>query len=125
LENYSYYESADYVDHLKSLKKGILENQEIGTIKLSKKSEGYLFKLGEKIALSNELLINKKIHLNVYIINSSVPFHFSLPEGNIFFSIGLLKKYIKYESLLANILTYELIKSSRNIYNKSIVVPTG
>lgn len=117
--------SADYVDHLQSLKYPYLNSKDISTVKFNYKQKVYLKNTVNKIIKNNELFFKVAREPNVFVINDNTPFHFSLPGLNIFISSGLLKKYIKSEKTLYCLLAYELIISEKNIYKKRMIVPTG
>ena len=125
LSGYNQFENQDYVDHLKSLKHPYLKSTSINQIKLNYRRQKYLQKSLEKIVKNNELFFRKELNANVYVIDDSTPFHFSLPGQNIFISSGLIKKYVKSEKILYCLLAYELIISEKNIYKKRMIIPTG
>jgi hypothetical protein len=123
---FSKYVENDYIDQLVAYEKFYLNSPDIKTVNFLNSERDFLLKkiLG-KIIRKNELFFKKKIKPNVYIINHKKAFHFSLPNRTIFLSLGLVKKYIKNESILASVLCYEIVRSEKNIYNKNIIVPTG
>ena len=119
------YVKSDYVDHLKSQKNSYLNSNKVNVIGLRKSSKSYLEKVALEIQIQNELFFDQDEKVNFSIIKNEIPFHFSLPGKNIFISSGLINKYIKSEKLLYCLITYELIRSEKNIYKKQTVVPTG
>lgn len=123
--NYHYLSSSDYVDHLSGLDKAVSVSLDKSMVKLSALNETYLNKLTQKILVNNELLLDKESNISVKIIKSKTPFVFSLPGGKLYISSSLLNKYVRYESLLAAILSIEIIKSERNYYRRNLVVPLG
>lgn len=127
LENYEYNSAKDYLDHLDNLGKMYRSTSDIQTIHLSKESTHYLDDLLYQLVINNETFLNKseKETPRIFIIRSASPFHFSTPDMGIYLSTGLLKKYIKNEALLATVLGFELIRSSKNIYTKSMIIPVG
>ncbi|TDJ04637.1 MAG: hypothetical protein E2O68_07840 [Deltaproteobacteria bacterium] len=125
LSSYSAKEKNDYIDQLASLAGVYVKSPEVYLIKLSKGSKRYLKKIYKRIRDSNELLFTSRPGAKFFIIKSRIPFHFSLPKGNFFFSSALVKKFLDTEELLVSVLAFEMIKSNRNIYPKNIVVPTG
>lgn len=125
LGQYEKYDDKDYTDHLESLKFPYLASVGGKQIKLDRQRQAYLKGALEKIVKNNELFFTKDFETNIYIIDDSTPFHFSLPGKNIFISSGLIKKYIKNEKILYCLLAYELIISEKNIYRKRIIIPTG
>ena len=125
LEGYNHYENSDYIDHLNSLKVPYLESTEIKRMNLKSSSEKFLAEIASKILKKNELFFVSQVNPEFYIIENDAPFHFSLPGMKIFISSGLIKKYIKSEKLLYCLITFELIRSEKNIYKKNIIIPTG
>ncbi len=124
--SYRYTDQNDYINNLRGFEPSFLKYVENERVQLSDSENRYLLELSARVINNNELLLNfdaKKIKF--HIINSKVPYHFSLPGGVIFFSTNLIGKYIKYEGILISIITYELIKSIKNIYMKNIIVPVG
>jgi hypothetical protein len=115
----------DYKEHLESLKHDYLKTKGIKKISLSRKSRKYLSSVVAEIQKNNELFFTKKSKVNFSIIKNESPFHFSLPEKNIFISTGLLNKYIKSEKLLYCLIIHELIRSEKSVYRKQILIPTG
>ena len=105
--------SEDYVEHLKFQGKTYLKSPETKLYKLSKKSNAYFQSIYNKIVENNELILHQKDNLEVKIIQSEVPFYFSLPGAKFFFSRGLLKNYIKNEGVLVACFYYEILKSLR------------
>jgi hypothetical protein len=125
LKNYSEYEQNDYIDHMSAFKTPYLKSREIKKINLKKNDVKYLEEIANRIIKKNELFFKTSTIPKFYIVDSETPFHFSLPGMNIFMSSGLIKKYIKSEKLLYCLITYELIRTEKNIYRKNIIVPTG
>lgn len=124
-KSYSEMKLDDYVDHLASFKRSYLSSQEVEQVFISYNDKKYLESLVDNLYKKNELFFADRSKVKFYIIKDSRPFHFSLPDKSIFISSGLLKKYIKSEKLLYCLLTYELIRSEKNIYKKIQIVPTG
>lgn len=114
----------DYSDHLAALTKSLIKNPQIKTIRLSKKNKTYLKEIFRRIQANNELLLPKG-DPSFYIINDKTPYIFSLPNYQFFISKGLIKKYFKNESLLISALTFQVVKSGREIYPKAMVFPVG
>lgn len=114
----------DYSNHLMNLEKSLRNNPKIGYKKVSSRGKRYLREIFLRIQANNELLISKGIP-NFIFINDRTPYIFSLPGFKIFISTGLLRRYLKNESLLISALVYHFIKSSRNLYPKKLVIPTG
>ena len=125
LSSYRELDQADFVDHLASFESVYIEEYANKLQRLSSYNEVYLAGLVTKITESNELFFKKKIKPKFYIVSSKTPYHFSLPGNIFFFSSSLIEKYIKNESILICLITYELIRSEKNIYKKSIIIPTG
>ena len=124
LSDYNEFGDVDYVDHLKSFEEIYKERNKKNLVRLNYSSKKYLDSLTENITINNELFFKQDIKASYYIIKSKTPFHFSLPGRKIFFSSSLIKKYIKNEAMLYCVLVYELIRSEKNIYNRTIIIPT-
>jgi hypothetical protein len=118
-------QGSDYEDHLASLKKAFLSTKGIKAINLDSSSERYLAKLLNDIILNNEIFFNKVKNASITILDNEAPLHFSLPKGEIFLSKGLISKYVKHESVLAGILSFELIKSEKMLYPIQTAIPLG
>lgn len=123
--NYSIVDKKDYSDHFQNYANFYLNSEKTQKINLSKNSQEYLVSTAKEILNKNELFFKNKDNLEFYIINNSSPFHFSFPGKKIFFSTGLIQKYIKSEKLLYCLLAYELIRSEKKIYHKTLIIPTG
>ncbi len=123
---YNYYSAKDYVDQLSELKKFYLMNKNIFFINISKPAGDYLGNMANSIISKNELFFEQsEKNTKFAIVKNPVPFHFSFPGRHIFLSTGLINKYIKHEGILASIISYELVKSEKLVYNKNIIIPTG
>lgn len=92
---------------------------------LSGGSQFYLKKIVRSIANSNELFFDKKINIDFKVVKDKRPFHFSIPPNKIFFSSGLLLKYIESESFLTVIISYELARLEKKFYKKITPIPVG
>ena len=125
LSGYNEFSQLDYVEHLKSYEDIYRDNEQKNIVKLKPVYENYLSSLIKNISQNNELFYVQEVPSTFYIVKSKIPFHFSLPGRKFFFSSTLLDKYIKNETILYCVLTYELIRSEKLIYNKRIIVPTG
>jgi len=117
----------DYRDHLASLSKSLMANPEIKKVKINSKVHEYLEEIFNRVVSNNELLlkVDDDFKPKFFIIRNEMPFIFSLPKNQFFISKGLINKYFKNESLLVGALTFEIIKSKREIYYKSQIIPTG
>ena len=125
LKSYRDYSSQDYIQHLGFLGERYLKTPNIKIYKLSGRSKKYLSKIYKKIIENNELIFKQKERPKIYIIRDEVPFYFSLPGANFFFSLGLIKSYMKNEGVLIACFAFEILKSLRNIYPKKILYPKG
>jgi hypothetical protein len=117
--------ASDYSDHLASLKGHFLTTPGIKTVKLNKVASSYIQGVTQKIIQMNEIFFKNLKKGNITIVDSEAPLHFSLPQGEIFLSKGLISKYVKHESMLVSILAYELVRSENLLYPKLTVVPVG
>ena len=118
-------DNGDYADHLASMWTGYVNSSHIGFIKLEKRGVRYLERLYNKIVANKSLTLENNIRPRFHIVDDKRTFMFSLPGGSFFFSAGLFAKYFRNEEALVSALVYEVIKSSRKIYKKRVVVPTG
>lgn len=125
LSDYKMYDQQDYVDHLMSFKTQIFQTNKVQKISLSQETNRYLTNLVKDIDSHNEIFLKSQKQPEYFVIKSAVPFHFSLPGRIIYFSSGLINKYIKNESILASIICYELVRSEKLLYNKIILIPKG
>ena len=118
-------QTSDYEDHLASLKKPFLVSEGVKGFNLDPATSRYLTRLANDIILNNEIFFKKIKSAHLTILVNEAPLHFSLPKGEIFLSTGLVSKYIKHESILAGILSFELIKSEKMLYPRQTVAPIG
>jgi len=115
----------DYSDQLKSLKSVFLKTYKADIRTPSRRVKKYLKKVTQKIKDNNETFLPNYKDAEFYFIKNSSPFIFSLPGYKIFISTGLMKEYIKNESIFLGALTYEIVKSGREIYRKKEAIPKG
>ncbi len=115
----------DYSDEMASLKKPFLSNPGVKLYNLDEKSMKYLTSLSNEIIFTNETFFTNLKTAKIFILDIESPLYFSLPEGQLFLSKGLITKYIKHESILASVLSYELVRSEKLIYPKQIIIPIG
>lgn len=115
----------DYKDHLASLKTPFLATPGAKTLSQGHVTKRYLDSLVSEIISTNEIFFKELKTANVTILDSESPLHFSLPKGELFLSRGLISKYIKHESMLVSILSFELVRSERLIYPKQTIIPVG
>lgn len=116
--------ATDFADHLASLKLPFLSTPGVGTLK-NQAGKKYLDLLTSEIISRNEIFFKSLKKANVTILETMSPLHFSLPKGEVFISSGLISKYIKHESMLVSILSYELVRSENLLYPKKILIPLG
>lgn len=120
-----YHTRTDFSDHWELLGEDFREGQRESIVSLSGPSKKYLRDLIKKIKLGGGPLLEDFKERDVVVVSDYRPFHFSVPNGRIFLSLGLLKKYVEYEGLLASILAIEMIRGHKKIFVKNIMVPTG
>jgi hypothetical protein len=125
LEGYHYYETADFIDHLAGLGKAYLDTPGITEVSLGVTEKRYLTSLVSNLAKHNELFFPDPAPPTFHIIKMPAPFCFSLPGGQFFFSLGILQKYVRTEGILESIIAFEMIRSYRNIYRRTVTVPLG
>lgn len=117
----------DFLDHFNSLAESFINNSDVKVVKLQGKVEEYLNKIIRNLTKSNDLFFKKTINNKneFYIVKDKRPFHFSTPDGKIFLSDGLIKKYIEHESNLVCVLAFEIIKIEKNLFPRKITIPKG
>ncbi len=115
----------DYADHLASLKGAFLSTPGMRAYEMSRTSTAYLNNKVAEIIGNNENFFKDLKEGHVTVLDIESPLHFSLPKGVIFLSKGLLAKYMKHESMLVSVLSYELVRSEKLLYPKETLVPTG
>tara|TARA_Y100000782_G_C10189690_1_gene270108 strand:- start:5957 stop:6685 length:729 start_codon:yes stop_codon:yes gene_type:complete len=125
LSSYRPLNSEDFVDHLQAFEEFYLNSKNAQVYNLYRKEEKFLEGIARDITKNNELFFTSTNRPTFKIIKHPAPFHFSLPGLKIFISSGLISKYIKSEKLLYSVIAYELIRSEKRIYRKSLIVPTG
>lgn len=112
--------------HLQFLGNDYLANaQNKRLIKLSKSAQNFLHGMHQRIVINNELLFPTYESPKFHLIDDSIPFHFSLPGGDYFFSSGLIKKYLANEDLLAAVMSIEILRCEKLLYESRTVVPAG
>ena len=115
----------DYIDHLASAGASYLSYEETKEIRLNSDSIRFLEAIYERIVNNNELLLLQNAKPAFHIIASKLPFIFSLPKAQFFVSNGLIEKYLKSEELFVAAMAAEIIKSSRYLYEKKMILPLG
>lgn len=115
----------DYVDQMASAGKDYLTYEGTHEIKLKNGSKEYLEKIYTRITSNNEALLPKVAKPTFHIVYNKTPFIFSLPKAQFFISSALIEKHLKSEELFIAALSAEIIKSSRNIYEKKLMIPLG
>ncbi len=118
------HDNRSVLNHLAFLSNFYLDTYSSSRIPLSSKGRAYIQSIYQKIAKNNELLLPVDKKVKFYFIEEATPLVFSLPDGHIFMSSGLLK-YLSYENLFVSVLTFEYIKSFRGIYKKWEIIPFG
>ena len=120
-----YRKKQDFFDHTVLLAQDFKKNHQKKMIFLSSSSREYIRNLSGKIKSGNDFLFSGFNNEKIFIIHDNKSFHFSFPNGHIFLSTGLLRKYIQHEGLLASVLIIEMIRSHKRIFSKKILIPTG
>jgi len=115
---------ADFSDHLASLSQAFLSTPNVKVV-INRTSDGYLKNLTAEIIAKNEIFFKNLREAKVTILDYAAPIHFSLPKGDIYLSSGLISKYIKHESMLVSILSYEMVRSENLLYPKQLIIPIG
>ena len=108
-----------------SLKSPFINSPGIRIYGLNETTQKYIENLISDIISNNEIFFKKLKNGRVTIIDTESPLHFSLPKGEIFLSRGLITKYLKNESMLVCVLSYELVRSEKMLYPRQTLVPVG
>ncbi len=124
-QGWSMFEQNDYSNQLSSFERTYIETMADSRLQLSLKPREYIENLALSIIQNNEIFFQDIYQPRIHIVKHAVPFHFSLPGRIIFLSTSLLNKYVKHEAILASIISYELIRSDKKLYNKNVIIPTG
>lgn len=123
--NYREMSGQDFEDHLASLKTPFLNSPETKIYRLDEPTKKYVESLIADIIANNEIFFKKLKKGTVTVLDTESPLHFSLPKGEIFLSRGLITKYLKNESMLVCVLSYELVRSEKLLYPKQTIIPVG
>lgn len=113
------------MDHLAALKEPFIVTPGIKIMNQGQSTKKYLQTLVNEIIANNEIFFKELKTANVTILETESPLHFSLPKGELFISRGLISKYIKHESMLVGIFSFELVRSEKLLYPKQTLVPLG
>lgn len=125
VRGYAEYEASDYIRHLAAFEGTFLRSRVDRELRLQGRAKEYLDSLAATILQNNELFFEGNEKPRIHVVRDEIPYHFSLPGKVIFVSTALVNKYVKHESILASIICYELIRSEKNLYNRSLIVPVG
>jgi len=125
LRGFQKHTTKDYVQHLDHVGMQYIQTPNIKIFELSKKNQKYFEKIFKKIVENNELILEQKHRPKIYIVKNQVPFNFSLPGAKFFFSLGLIKNYMKNEGVLIASFAFEILKSVRKLYPKRMYFPKG
>ena len=119
------YQTKDYRTHMIHLGEFYRSYSKDQISLLPRKHLKYFKKIYLKIVENNEVLLKRKKDPKIFVVKNTIPFYFSLPDNTYYLSAGLIDKYIKTEELLFGLYAFEIIKSQKDIYKKSIIIPTG
>jgi hypothetical protein len=122
--SYTGMSDSDYADHLASLKQAFISTPSVRVLN-NQSAIKYLESVGGEIVSKNEIFFKNIKKISVTILVHDSPLHFSLPKGEMFLSTGLISKYIKHESMLVSIISYELVRSEKLLYAKQVYIPVG
>jgi hypothetical protein len=115
----------DYEDHMAGLKGPFLNSPGVKIYRLNDVTQKYIEGLVSDIIANNEIFFKKLKTGKITILDTESPLHFSLPKGEIFLSRGLITKYMKTESMLVCVLSFELVRSEKLLYPRQTIVPIG
>ncbi len=125
LKDWRPYTSRDYRHQLTSHENSFLASEGVKEVPLVRDEGVFLQNLALTILQNNELFFRDTARPRFHLVASPVPFHFSLPGRIIFLSTALVNRHVKHEAVLASIVSYELVRSERALYPRSIVIPLG
>ena len=115
--------------HLIHLGEDFIKSKNTRFIRPSQKGRRYLKGVVKQILRSNPSLYPKEevegVEIKFYFIKNDTPFYFSLPGGSYFYSTGIIKKYLKSESLLQALIALQTFRIFKKIYTKGTLVPKG
>lgn len=118
--------NADYIDQINFQGEIYLQQNRKRILSLSKRTRAYFSNLVLKIKSANEkYFLEGEQKYTLYVLKDERPYYFALPNGKIVFSLGIIKKYIDNESVLAMLVTKLIYISSKNLYLKKISIPKG
>ncbi len=112
----------DQIDHFSEL---FRSSGEFEVINLEGRGFEYLNSVYQNLVMNNEILITSPQRPRFFIVSSKIPFHFSVPRGDYFFSTGLIDKYLRNEDLFVAMFATEVIKSNLGVFQKREMVPVG
>lgn len=125
LADWRAYNTKDYQRQLASLGPTFLKTDGIKEIKLPKDAYIFLTNTALTIIQTNELFFREQVMPTFHVVESAVPYHFSLPGRSIYLSTALIERFLKHEAQLASVISYELVRSEKSLYNRAIIVPIG
>ncbi|PIP92765.1 MAG: hypothetical protein COW00_05540 [Bdellovibrio sp. CG12_big_fil_rev_8_21_14_0_65_39_13] len=114
-----------YAHHMSAIGKQFTDAQSSKIVKISNDTSRYLQEVINSIRINNELFFKDKKEVELVFIESVNPFYYSLPDGRVVMSSGLVKKYIKTEELFAAVLAIELIRVEKKYYKMKRLIPNG
>lgn len=124
-QTYSILQKSDYVYHYNKLGDDFLRSNKSKRINLSRRQKKFLEGIINKVKRSNEVIIDLNEEIEIIVLKSDQPYHFSLPDGRIIFSNEFLKSYIKNEDLLVAVIVLEMVRVANSFYKKNLIVPIG
>jgi hypothetical protein len=125
LGGYKRFTQEHYLKSLEILVDSYLKSNKDTVVSFPPTVEQFLNKVVEKIEKNNELFLTQKINYKFFVVKDVRNFYFSMPGGNIFFSLGLLRKHLRNEEFFSAVLTNELIKQHLHLFKKEIAPPLG
>lgn len=114
-----------YSNHMSSIGSQFLANESGKVLKIGSDTDSYLQEIISSIRINNELFFKDKKDIQLVFLDSINPFYYSLPDGKVVLSSGLVKKYVKTEELFAAILAIELIRIEKKYYKMKRLIPNG
>jgi hypothetical protein len=124
-QKYEYMGATDYLDHINNLGEEYLKSKDVKVLNISSKSKLFIETIVAQILNNNGNIFKAEREIKIHIVKSNSPFYFGLPNGKIFLSSSLLKKYLTNENLLALVLASEMMRIEKRTYQKVSIVPLG
>lgn len=120
------FSNSDYIAQINYQGNLFLKQNKNKIVRLKRSEKEYYEGLIEKIISDNlKYLEGTEINYELILLSTKTPFYFVLPNGKMFVSLGLIKKYLDNENLLTVVLAKMIFISKNSVYVKRVSVPRG